>query len=118
MNFSARLDGFDSLFSNLRKLGTALAPATVKAASDALATTVEETREAAGLSAPLDRTRTNSAQQIGASDPDSVAREFGALDLDPSSWLAPSLPAAQGPMRAAILARVRGFVAAHAGKPK
>jgi hypothetical protein len=102
MNFSAKLDGFDAFFGNLKKLGTALAPAATEAASNALATTVEETRKAAGLSAPLARTQSGSAQQIGASDPDSVARELGALNLDPSPWLAPSLPAVQSPMRAAV----------------
>jgi hypothetical protein len=102
VNFSARLDGFDALFNNLKKLGTALAPAVTQAAGDALAATVEETREASGLNAPLARRQSGSAQQIGASDPDSIARELGTLDLDPSPWLAPSLPAAQGPMRAAI----------------
>jgi hypothetical protein len=102
VNFSARLDGFDALFNNLKKLGTALAPATAEAAGDALAATIEEAREAGGLNAPLARTQSGSAQKIGASDPDSIARELGTLDLDPSPWLAPSLPAAQGPMRAAV----------------
>jgi hypothetical protein len=102
VNFSAKLAGLDAIIGHLKNLGDALAGPATNAAADALAQTLEQTRKAEGLTAPLDRKRAGATAEIGASDPDSVAREFGTLETEPSPWLAPSLPAAQGPMRAAI----------------
>ncbi len=102
MNFSAKLTGIDAVIGRLNNLGDALAGPAANAAADALAQTLEQARKTEGLTAPLERTQAGATAEIGASDPDSVAREFGTLELDPSPWLAPVLPAAQGPMRAAI----------------
>lgn len=39
---------------------------------------------------------------VGSSDLEDIAREFGTLEKSPSPWLAPVLPLARGPMRAAV----------------
>ena len=57
-----------------------------------------------------------SRRSVGSSDPSGAAREFGTLEQAPSPWLAPVLPLALEPMRAAARARVREVFAAHAGK--
>ena len=102
MNFSMKLSGLDQIGKSLKILADALQASTAKAAGDAFAKTASETRKAGGLNAPLDRTGEGARQIVGASDPESIAREFGSLDIEATPWLAPSLPAAQGPMRAAI----------------
>jgi hypothetical protein len=97
-----KLSGLDRISKNLKSLANALEASLAKAAGDALAETLRGTREAGGLDAPLGRTGEGVRQIVGASDPESIAREFGSLDTEAAPWLAPSLPAAQGPMRAAI----------------
>jgi len=42
-----------------------------------------------------------SSRAVGSSDPADAARELGTLELPPSPWLAPALPTALEPMRAA-----------------
>jgi hypothetical protein len=97
-----KLSGLDQIGKSLKILADALQASTAKAAGDAFAKTVSETRKAGGLNSPLDQANEGTRQIVGASDPESIAREFGALDIEATPWLAPSLPAAQGPMRAAV----------------
>lgn len=53
---------------------------------------------------------------VGSSDPADAAREFGTLKQPASPWLAPVLPLAFEPMRAAARARIREIFAIDAGK--
>jgi hypothetical protein len=39
---------------------------------------------------------------VGSSNPNDAAREFGTLEQTPTPWLAPVLPLALEPMRAAV----------------
>jgi hypothetical protein len=102
VNVSVKLSGLDRIGKSLKTLANALATPVAEAAADALTNTLRRSRKIAGLDAPLDRTGEGARQIVGASDPESVVREFGALEIEATPWLAPSLPAAQGPMRAAI----------------
>lgn len=106
MKFAAHLLGVDRIAGGLKNLGGSMAASAADAAADALAAALDETREAEGLGAPLVRTGNGARRAVGAGDPGSSAREFGTLDTDPAPWLAPSLPAARGPMRAAAAAAV------------
>jgi hypothetical protein len=106
VKFSAALPGLDRLMDGLEKFGEALAAPATEAAAEALAETLRENRSAQALDAPLARSGAGASQAIVASDPESVRREFGTIDLDATPWLAPSLPAAQGPMRAAVVTAV------------
>lgn len=101
MKLSAHLDGLDTLARRLARLGDAVAPPAVAAAADALAQTAERTRGVSGATAPLVRAGTSTRRTLGVADPAAVARELGTLDQPPAPWLAPALPAARGPMRAA-----------------
>lgn len=64
---------------------------------------------AEALKRELSRSGTNSIRvqsqgvrrSVGSSDPVDAAREFGSLTQTPSPWLAPVLPTALEPMRAA-----------------
>lgn len=101
MNVSARLRGLDEVANGLRKFGEAVATPAVQAAVDALAATIDEARRANGLAAPLERQGEDDRHVVGASDTASVAHELGTPEQDATPWLAPSLPAARSPMRAA-----------------
>lgn len=94
--FTKRLRGAEAL----------LAEAAADAASDALR--AEVAPDAVQLSV-----ETRGSQRIvGSNDPADAAREFGTLDQPPSPWLAPVLPLALEPMRAAaIIAAARAFSA-------
>lgn len=106
MNISAELRGLDEITSGIKKFGEAVAAPAVQAAADALTTTIKETRRANSLAAPLVRQGEGPRRTIGASDAVSIAAEFGALERDATPWLAPSLPAAKSPMRAAVVTAV------------
>jgi hypothetical protein len=86
----------------LKQFGEAVAAPAAQAAVDALAATIEETRRANGLAAPLERQGEGARHVVGISDAASIAREFGTLEQDAAPWLAPSLPTARSPMRAAV----------------
>ena len=106
IDISAKLNGLDKVGRNLENLAGAFAAPAAVAAGDALADAVYERRESQGLSARLERVDKGARQAVGASDPESVVRELGSLAEDATPWLAPSLPAARGPMRAAAAAAV------------
>lgn len=57
-------------------------------------------------------------RSVGSTDISDAAREFGTLEQAPSPWLAPVLPLALEPMRAAANVRVREVFAAHVGNKK
>jgi hypothetical protein len=75
--------------------------AALDAAADALADELAQVREREDLHAPLVREQNERRRLVGADDPDSIAREFGTPSEPPAPWLAPSLPLARAPMRAA-----------------
>jgi hypothetical protein len=102
MNISADLRGLDEIVGGLKQFGEAVAVPAALVATDALATTINETRRVNGLAAPLERQGEGARHVVGASDAASIAREFGTLEQDAIPWLAPSLPAARSPMRAAV----------------
>jgi hypothetical protein len=106
VKFAAKLSGADALNRRLTDLGEALVPAATDAASGALIATLEQTRESEGLNEPLTHSAVAGGRSVGATDADSIAREFGTFDANPAPWLAPSLPAARGPMRAAVATAV------------
>lgn len=112
MNFTANLLGLDQIVDGLKKFGGSVAAPAADAAADALANEIARTRKNAGLDAPFERTQAGARREVGASDPISIAREFGTLETDPAPWLAPSLPAAQGPMRAAVVTAVARAISA------
>jgi hypothetical protein len=106
LNFAAKFSGATTLSRQLTELGKELAPAAVDAAAGALVATLAQGREAEGLNAPLINRAEAQGRSVGAADADSIAREFGTFDTNPAPWLAPSLPAARGPMRAAVATAV------------
>lgn len=101
MNLSADLRGLDRITDGLKKFAVTLAAPAAQAATGALATTINETRRANGLPAPLEQEGEGACRAISVSDPASIAREFGTLEQNATPWLAPSLPTARSPMRAA-----------------
>ncbi len=106
MNLSANLLGLDQIVRSLKNFGDSVAPPAVDAAAYALAEEIEKSRPAGSFGTPLDRTGEGARREIGASDPVFVARELGTLETDAAPWLAPSLPAAKSPMRAAVVTAV------------
>lgn len=94
----------------LRSADKQLREAAVDAAADALHGSLTR----AGESAVTVRA-TDIRLAIGSQDPADAVREFGTLNQSPSPWLAPALPLALEPMRAAALVRVREVFAAHTG---
>lgn len=112
MNFTANLLGLDRIIGGLKKFGNSVAAPAADAAAGALANEVTRARQNDGLDAPLQRFGKGTRREVGASDPVSIAREFGTLATDPAPWLAPSLPAAQGPMRAAVVTAVARAISA------
>jgi hypothetical protein len=101
VNLSADLRGLDRVTDGLKKFSATLAAPAAQAATDALATTINETRRANGLTASLEQEGEGASRAISARDAASIAREFGTLEQDATPWLAPSLPTARSPMRAA-----------------
>lgn len=106
MKFTARFDDAGRLSRRLTKLASDIAPAATDAAAGALAEVLQHAREDAGLSAPLLRGASGRNRSVGMNDDASLTREFGTFDTDPTPWLAPSLPAARRPMRAAAATAV------------
>jgi hypothetical protein len=111
----AHFAGLDAFGRRLAAIATATAAPAAAAAADALHHELERVRERDGLP-PLARDGAARRRRIVAADPASVARELGTFDQAPAPWLAPVLPGARRPMRAAAAARVRDVVAVHAGK--
>lgn len=95
----------------LRDIAATLAGPAADAAAQALAETLARDAPSA-----ISVSRIGLRRAVGTSDADAVNREIGTLEKTPQPWLAPSLPPARGPMRAAVHARVRDIVAAHAGR--
>lgn len=106
MNISAELRGLDEITSGIQKFAEAVAAPAAQAAADALATTIKETRRANNLAAPLVQQGEGPRRTIGASGAASIAAEFGTLEQGATPWLAPSLPTARSPMRAAVVTAV------------
>lgn len=112
MNFTANLLGLDQIIGGLKKFGGSVATPAADAATEALVNEIARTRKNDGLDAPLDLGGEGARREIGASDPASIAREFGTLETDAAPWLAPSLPAAKSPMRAAVVTAVARAISA------
>jgi hypothetical protein len=77
--------------------------AALDAAATALGEALARTREREGLRGPLRRAAPPHRRSVGADDPESLARELGSPGHAPAPWLAPSLPGARAPMRAAVV---------------
>lgn len=103
MKLSANASGFEPLFRRLRQLSRIVAEAASAAATNALAREVERSNDAGGISAPLLRAQIGTRDFVGMNEPEAVERELGTLTQDATPWLAPVLPAARGPMRAAAV---------------
>lgn len=84
------------LFRRLRALAPSLRESVADAAAEALKGELQRTGSSAILIQPQGVRRS-----VGSSDLDDIAREFGTLTQIPSPWLAPALPTALEPMRAA-----------------
>ena len=115
MKFSARLAG-RSLERRFERMQRALEVAAIGAAAEALAILVELEREREGLRAPLQRTSAGKRRFVGAGDSESLARELGSPGQAPAPWLAPSLPGARAPMRAAALLAVARALSGRSGR--
>ncbi len=89
------------LLRRLRAADAALREAAADAAADAL----KDELQHAGGSAVSVQPR-GARRAVGSNDPRDAAREFGTLTQIPSPWLAPALPTALEPMRAAVEATV------------
>ena len=84
------------ILRRLRGMDATIREAAIDAAAEALRG--ELTR--AGENVISVETR-GSSRAVGSSDPADAARELGTLELPPSPWLAPVLPTALEPRRAA-----------------
>ena len=84
------------LLRRLRATDTALREAAVDAAAEALRVELQQPGGNA-ISVRSEGPR----RSVGSSDPVDAAREFGTLEQLPAPWLAPVLPLALEPMRAA-----------------
>jgi hypothetical protein len=80
----------------LRSAETRLREAAVDAAAEALRDELLRRGDSAVAITAQGMRRT-----VGSADPADAAREFGTLERSPSPWLAPVLPLALEPMRAA-----------------
>ena len=112
MNVSAKLVGADQVFGSLKNFGNGIASPAADSVVDALAATISEARQASGLDQSLEKSGKGARRALGASDLHSILREFGSLEQNAMPWLAPSLPAALGPMRAAAAAAVARAISA------
>ena len=99
---AAHVSGAGALARQLKRIGAALEATALDAAAEALAEELAQARRQAALDAPLVRARRPGRRTIGAPDTESATREFGTPSEPPAPWLAPVLPAARGPMRAAV----------------
>jgi hypothetical protein len=97
----------------LRAKDSTLRDAVTGAAAQALRDEIAR-RGDASVSIAADGAR----RSVGSVNPEDITREFGTLEQSPSPWLAPVLPPAREPMRAAATARMREIFAAHAGNKK
>jgi hypothetical protein len=93
------------LLRRLRAVDSALRKAALDAAAEALRR--ELARESGNVIAVGSQ---GSRRSVGSSDPADATRELGTLEQAPSPWLAPVLPLALEPMRAAAqTAAARAF---------
>ncbi len=106
MKLSAQLSGLESFTRNFTRTAESVSARAAEAAADALANELERSKETEGISAPLIREQAASRHSIGVNGAEAIDRELGTLTQEPSPWLAPVLPAARGPMRAAAQAAV------------
>lgn len=83
-------------FRKLRAADAALREAALDAAADALRGELER-----GSASEITVVAQGARRSVGSASPDAAAREFGTLTQTPSPWLAPVLPLALEPMRAA-----------------
>jgi hypothetical protein len=91
----------NALSRRFARLQDEIEGAALDAAADALADELAQVRAREHLHAPLMRERNERRRLVGADDQNSIAREFGNPTEPPAPWLAPSLPLARAPMRAA-----------------
>jgi hypothetical protein len=105
MKLSASVHGADAIGRRLAALADAAATAAADAATEVLFQELERVRRREGF-APLVRDGAGTRRRIAAPDPVAIAREEGTLEEPAAPWLAPVLPGARRPMRAAALAAV------------
>ncbi|MCW5680550.1 MAG: hypothetical protein KF794_03695 [Xanthobacteraceae bacterium] len=97
MKLRGKLLGADRIRGTLRALPDGMAHAAAEAAAGALREEIARHSGIAGLQVAAEGLR----RRVGSDDAGLAAREFGTLEQTPSPWLAPSLPPALEPMRAA-----------------
>jgi hypothetical protein len=101
MKIGVTLSGADALRRGLSARAKLIAGDAADAASAVLRMEVERVIERENISAPVRVDRMPSARRVAVSGAAAAEREFGTLETEPAPWLAPVLPAARGPMRAA-----------------
>ena len=106
MNISTGMHGLNEIANGLKKFGETLAVPAAQAAADTLVTEINQTRGANNPPVSVEQKGEGARRMISVSDAESIAREFGTLEQDATPWLAPALPVARNPMRAAVLARM------------
>jgi hypothetical protein len=116
MKLRASVSGFESVLRSLRRQGHLAAQAASTAAADTFVQELEGAKDGAGISAPLMREQSGNLHSIGVDDPEAINRELGTLNVEPTPWLAPVLPAARGPMRAAAVAAAARAISSRKGK--
>ena len=95
MKFRARL--LNNAFArSLRGGDDVLREAVTTAAAEALRTELQR-----NTATPLSISGAGLRRNVGSNDPHDAERELGTLEKAPSPWLAPALPTALEPMRAA-----------------
>lgn len=90
------------LIRKLRNKNAVLREAAATAVASALRTELQR-----NTSAAVSISATGTSLSVGSTDARDAEREFGSLTETPSPWLAPVLPLALEPMRAAATTRVR-----------
>lgn len=95
------------LLQRLRGVDSALREAAIDAAAEALREELQREHTNPIFVAPQ-----GSRREVGSPDAADAAREFGTLEQTPLPWLAPVLPLALEPMRAAVDAAAARAVSA------
>ncbi len=103
MKFGVTVTGAEPLHRKLSARAKIIAADVAEAASTALVKEIERNQDPEASFSPVAQMLKQNTRAVSVSDPDAIEREFGTLDKDPSPWLAPVLPAARGPMRAAAI---------------
>lgn len=115
MKVRATVSGFEPMLRQLRRRGRTAAQAASAAAAEALVQTLDRAKDTQGISAPLLQTQRGNRYSVGIADTEAIGRELGTLHNEANPWLAPVLPAARGPMRAAAASAATRAISSRKG---